>query len=659
MVDFISYPFYWDTSPLDISFVFAGEKPAGRHGFLQVQGNEFIFSDGRPARFWGTCLNSGANFPEADYAEKTARRLASFGVNLVRLHQLDAEWATPNIFLFSKGQRLKTTRQLDPDSMQRLDYLIYCLKKEGIYCYLDLMTYRKFKSGDGVANALALGDNAKPYSNYARRLIDLQKEFANNLFNHINPYTGLAYKDDPVFVLCELNAECDMFSERFDFSLEPYRSELIALMQDWLAQNGKSYPVESASFLEKDPLMLEFKLAVQRSYYQEMAKFLREIGVKIPLTGTNWTINAANALAQRELDYTDSHNYFYQWNWGEFTKGADPRALVAERDGFLTPYVFNSAPDLPFFASEWDVPWPNQYRADSALQMAAGACLQGWGGASVHTYMYATRRDQKVLGKEITARTISNVPYREGIFATWNDPAKFGLFYHAALIMRRGDVDRAKKSLAVALDDLDGKPGDIKDLGLLAQQHKVGLSFTGQSHGADQLISADQGASLARPGEVVSDTGQIWRSWEKRIGWIDTPRTQCLYGFFAQDDLATSDLNASVANQYAVIALSSLSEEAIKSSDNLLLTTVGKVENSGMRFNADGTEVLDTGKEPVKLEIISARISIRTDRPDLTVWAVGPEGFLTGRIPSSYQAGQLCFTLGKTCASLYYLIQAE
>ena len=43
----------------------------------------------------------------------------------------------------------------------------------------------------------------------------------------------------------------------------------------------------------------------------------------------------------------------------------------------------------------------------------------------------------KMLGKEVSSSAIG-VPYREGIFSTWNDPAKFGLFCHAALITRRG-----------------------------------------------------------------------------------------------------------------------------------------------------------------------------------------------------------------------------
>jgi len=57
-----------------------------------------VFEDGVEAKFWGTCFNSAANFPPHDYSEKVARRLAKFGINIVRTHQLDAEWSTPNIF---------------------------------------------------------------------------------------------------------------------------------------------------------------------------------------------------------------------------------------------------------------------------------------------------------------------------------------------------------------------------------------------------------------------------------------------------------------------------------------------------------------------------------------------------------------------------------
>ena len=204
MSRYIPFPAYPDRAPLDLSFIYKNEKPAGKHGFLKVAGDHFEFEDGTVARFWGTNFNGGANFPDFEYAEKVAKRLAQIGINIVRFHQLDSEWNTPNIYQFTKGERKGNTLSFDPESMKRLDYLIYCLKNEGIYCYLDIFTYRKFKSGDGVENAFELNDAAKPYSGYNRRMIELQKKAAYDFWTHINPYTGLAYKDDPVFVMCEV-----------------------------------------------------------------------------------------------------------------------------------------------------------------------------------------------------------------------------------------------------------------------------------------------------------------------------------------------------------------------------------------------------------------------------------------------------------------------
>jgi hypothetical protein len=88
--------------------------------------------------------------------------------------------------------------------MDRLDYLIYCLKKEGVYCYMDMFTYRKFRSDEGVESAAELKDAGKPYCNFSDKLIELQKDLCQRLWTHKNPYTGLAYCDDPVFVLAEI-----------------------------------------------------------------------------------------------------------------------------------------------------------------------------------------------------------------------------------------------------------------------------------------------------------------------------------------------------------------------------------------------------------------------------------------------------------------------
>jgi len=54
----IPYTLPWDDMPVDLSFIYKSEKPAGKHGFLQVKGEKFIFEDGTEGRFWGTNFNS-------------------------------------------------------------------------------------------------------------------------------------------------------------------------------------------------------------------------------------------------------------------------------------------------------------------------------------------------------------------------------------------------------------------------------------------------------------------------------------------------------------------------------------------------------------------------------------------------------------------------
>ena len=46
----------WRTSPVDLSFLNAPEKPAGKRGFVKAEGEQLVFADGTAVRFWGpTC----------------------------------------------------------------------------------------------------------------------------------------------------------------------------------------------------------------------------------------------------------------------------------------------------------------------------------------------------------------------------------------------------------------------------------------------------------------------------------------------------------------------------------------------------------------------------------------------------------------------------
>jgi hypothetical protein len=174
-------------------------------------------------------------------------------------------------------------------------------------------------------------------------------------------------------------------------------------------------------------------------------------------------------------------------------------------------------------------------------------------------------------------------------------------------------------------------------------------------------------------GEVRSDTGELYRSWTKRYGTVDTPKTKAVYGRLGRlGKLELDGFTVNCKNDYATLTISSLvNEKDICDADSLLLTTVGVVENTDMKLSMapasvqpnDGLppylQLDDFGRAPIICEVIEADIALKTSVQNLVVWAVNAEGIFVGNVPVKYEDGWAKFTLGKKSPSIYYLIQAE
>ncbi|MBQ3065622.1 MAG: hypothetical protein IJC98_05245, partial [Clostridia bacterium] len=260
---------------------------------------------------------------------------------------------------------------------------------------------------------------------------------------------------------------------------------------------------------------------------------------------------------------------------------------------------------------------------------------------------YTTLLDRvDMLGREFFAPTIAGVPYREGVLCTWNDPAAFGLFYHAALITRRGDVREGESLYYVDVPDLC--EWDYSLYGTCLDQYKI-VTAIENTCGLPPVPRTSDGSLLR------SETGEMLRDCEKELGIIDTPMTKCVYGSLCRNgEIRMSGVTVRCENDYAVIAMSSLTDAPIASSDNILLTTVGRAENTDASFLKD--LMLDIGHGPVLIERIVAEIEIETDQRGINVWAVGAEGFYIGTVPTEEVDGKLRFRVGEMSPSMYYLI---
>lgn len=202
------------------------DRPAGKHGFVRVENGRFVNHAG-PVRLHATNLTGPANFPTHEQADKLAARLARFGINCVRLHYFDAEYGNfmteKETGIYGKGGALPPAFQADPsvalpfapEQVDRQDYLIAALKRCGIYVDINLHVARF----------------PKTVSFFDPATIAAEREYAKKLLTRKNPYTGLAYADDPCVALIEINNENALLNRSID---PPYRGEFRQQWNDWL-----------------------------------------------------------------------------------------------------------------------------------------------------------------------------------------------------------------------------------------------------------------------------------------------------------------------------------------------------------------------------------------------------------------------------------------
>lgn len=183
--------------------------------FISIDNEGNFNRNGERIRFWGTNLGADAAFPPRERCELLAGRMRKFGINLVRLHHLDNPWSDRSL----AGKT--STRELNSDYLDILEYLINELKRNGIYINMNLHVSRTFRINDNVPDYDSLPEFGKAVNFFDPYIKSLHKEYARQLLTHVNPYTGLALKDDPVMAMLEITNENSLYRFWRDNNLKP------------------------------------------------------------------------------------------------------------------------------------------------------------------------------------------------------------------------------------------------------------------------------------------------------------------------------------------------------------------------------------------------------------------------------------------------------
>jgi hypothetical protein len=466
-----------DASLIDFSYLL--DPPAGRHGFLAVgDDGGFVFEDGTRARFWGINVAKDSVFQPRATIDGAVDAIARAGFNLVRLHHLDdATGLLPS-------ERSDGEGRIDPARLDAVDYWIARLRARGIYVYVDLLSYRTFRAWEGVPEGERLGRGAKPYAVFADRLIELQQDYAAELLvRHVNPYTGLAYADDPCVCLIELCDENGLLRRPAALAelVEPYASELRRRWNAWLrGRYGQSSALRAAwrgavgkeESIERDAVELRgasragplapseaaraadvqrFACETHQAYFRTMRDFLRRQGVRVPITAVGRPGQLADVRAvAAELDFIATNFYwdhpFYpagrEWQLPALYRNENEVASTGV-ESLVPATAVSRAAGKPLVVREWNACWPNKYRSAAIPAAAAYANLQRYDGMIL--FGYDTRESAGKLS----------------FFDVRRDPARWGLVGLAARCFLDGDVGPASRSVAILWSDADAFSPDL------------------------------------------------------------------------------------------------------------------------------------------------------------------------------------------------------
>ncbi|HPU71142.1 MAG TPA: beta-galactosidase [Bryobacteraceae bacterium] len=658
------------------------DRPAGKHGFVQVRGDRLVFEDGTPVKFWGTNVcNARVGMPK-EWADRYADKLAKYGINILRMHKFTWPGGREGI-----GDPADSLKLMEPLA-RNWDYFCAGLAKRGIYtAWSHIYGHRltpadrdRVAAYDEIMNAnlpwAHLRRSTIGLVNFARDLQDLSIGLTVNMLNRVNTVTGKRYAEDPSLAYIELQNEDDIFWGHTQVHLDrcpTYKRMFHSQFSEWLRKKygteaklvaawgeGALAPGES---LEKGNIAAyantemsgqvlaavrqgktppqrvldncAFLHEKQNEFYSRFVEAIRATGYRGAIVGSCWQAGSGishyyNLLSDAKVGIVDRHNY-----------SGGMRAMVSAPGSGIFGAGMQQVANRPFGISEWKSTLGNPWQAEAPAIIAAyGMGLQGW---------------------DLSCEFASDFDVLNAGLREYNvdAPADIGQYPVLSRMVLRGDVreGRVISTRSVALADLQSgrlgfqdqvrQRGDVKEFSgtVPPAALAVGRVVVDFVEKPTRTVPPDLSRYLDEQRKVVrSETGQlVWDYSDRGFFTINTAGTQGVVGFASGREHALSDVTITVETPFALVYVTSLDKtQPIAKAGSLLVQAIARTANTGMKVTAAG-RVVERGNPPVLIEPVRATIKIRRSgrcevhpldhdgrrRPGTTPLAVNPSARLS------------------------------
>lgn len=654
-------------SLLDFSFLL--DAPAGKYGRLILRDNHWVFEKqpDKPVRFWGgnTCFT--CNFLTKEEAEYLADQVAAMGYNIIRFHHYDRD-------VVIRGKNAKNSTDLNLVNMDKLDYLVHALKKRGIYITLDFFTCRDQLKGEieEAPNGLTDKSEFKALTYASESAYQNWLTFASNIMNHVNPYTKLAWKDDPAIVSVCLVNEGNIHScvgalgpvsqAHFDKLFLNMAKE-----RNWDVNGGN-----------RSALYNYFLSETHRKGYARMTEALRKIGVKMLFTDQNMVSSAALSIMRQDYDYVDNHFYFEHPSFIDRPWSMPVLISHSSVSNKLGGRMANTFPtrlvDKPFAITEWDFCPPSHFATEGGMAIGAFAALQNWDMICRFAVSHSRER-------------VMDVNSRLGYFDILNDTQRMLSERMGTFLFLRGDVKPATSYFVYKVfeeqqgtHELPGVPHDVMTkLGLIGLSASVVGHDTPLPKGtkavfgnvppseskvkgvpyyqvtnrttlpeilgklkADGIITKEQ--YNAENTRFTSETGETVVDHKNNIFKVVTPKSE-VFSLYENGASKGSFMEIKDNTTYGCFMATARDNVPLATSNRVLLMHLTESINALIRFRDNTMQVLeDWGSSEPMLKVGSATINLNIgENKKPVLYACSMVGDRMFQPPFTYQNGILTF----------------
>ena len=420
-----------------------GMPPDPPSGPILSRDGHLVGSDGNRVRLWGmNCVDE----PGRTYREMThiAHRVRQMGFNAVRLHLYDVRFIDQNAE-DGRGEATSVVFQCpepgDGSPLDKFDYFIYCLEREGLYLYMTFDRLRgKFQPGDyhvlpsdgrederswKAALEELQPSRADEHAYYVDpRLGEAQARFVRQLLDHRNLYTGRRVADDPNVALYELTNENhfpewmltggfrewpryfqDVLQRRWNTWLRERYGDELKRREAWTT-------LEATERLPQDAILVAPTLGEAKEYPAErladIHRFVNHLFIEYSRRLEGIIRESGKHSAHAPVSWDTLHEHKHKWYYpcslaglmtvgtyvqGPATADVERRRLKPGFQGFYN-LSFASVLDKPTVIYENNTLKPDSWRADYPMIISAFTSTHDWDGVFWYNWGNGSVPDQ-------------------------------------------------------------------------------------------------------------------------------------------------------------------------------------------------------------------------------------------------------------------------